>query len=100
MAAYYPSEFTLSTAYAKVLTLPYVTYMSALQGFNKLLIQHNGTLLAYSLDLVSRVGQGQAPAKSLDASLERLAKNDRNGAVSFFRVGVVAGRTLGEFLTS
>ena len=89
-------EVTRSSAYTKVLALPSITYMSALQGFNKLLILHSGNLLAYSLDLVARVGQGHASLEVLDASLERLARNDRHATVSFFRVGVVAGKTLGE----
>ncbi|KAF8575974.1 hypothetical protein K439DRAFT_1419330 [Ramaria rubella] len=80
--------------YSKILSLASVTYMSAMQGFNKLLVLHNGQLLAYSLDLVARVGQGQAPTTSIDASLERLAKPDRNGSIAFFRVGIVSERTL------
>jgi RHO1 GDP-GTP exchange protein 1/2 len=69
--------------------------MSALQGFNKLIILHNGVVMAYSLDLIARVGQGQSSHQFLDASLERLAKPERGGTILFFRVGTVAGKTLG-----
>lgn len=69
--------------------------MSALQGFNKLIILFNGSLIAYSLDLVARVGLGQTNPEILEASLERLPKPDRNGTIIFFRVGTVAEKVLG-----
>ncbi|KAF8507665.1 hypothetical protein JB92DRAFT_2832700 [Gautieria morchelliformis] len=80
--------------FSQVLPLPSVTHMAALQGFNRLIILHHGVLTAYSLDMVARVGQGQASQQALDTSSERPAKADHNGNVMFFRVGSVAGRVL------
>ena len=84
-----PSDFS------KVLALPSVTYMSTLQGFNKLIVLYNGALTTYPLDLIARVGQGQMKHQMLDLSLERIAKPERGGTIVFFRVGNIGGRTLG-----
>jgi RHO1 GDP-GTP exchange protein 1/2 len=68
--------------------------MIALQDFNKFVVQHEASLLAYSLDLLARVAQGQAPPHTLDASMEKLAGQD--GSVLFVRSGLVGNRTLRE----
>jgi len=72
--------------------------MSVLQTFNKLIILANDTITAYSLDVLSRIILGQADPKTLDSTSEKLAKSERNSSILFFRVGVVAGRTLGMYL--
>jgi hypothetical protein len=66
--------------------------MIALPDFNKFVVQHEASLLAYSLDLLARVAQGQAPPQTLDASMEKLAGQD--GSVLFARSGRVGNRTL------
>jgi hypothetical protein len=66
--------------------------MIALHDFNKFIVQHEASLLSYSLDLLARVAQGQAPPQTLDASMEKLAGQD--GSVLFARSGRVGNRTL------
>ncbi|KAF7374933.1 hypothetical protein MSAN_00379400 [Mycena sanguinolenta] len=39
--------------------------------FHRFVVQHDGTLVSYSLDLLGRVGLGQADSKSFAASLEK-----------------------------
>ena len=66
--------------------------MIALQDFNKFIVQHEASLFSYSLEILSRVAQGQAPSQTLDASMEKLAGQD--GSVLFARSGRVGNRTL------
>lgn len=70
--------------------------MIALQAFNKFVIQYDSSLYAFSLDILARVAQGQAPAQSLEASMEKLAEQD--GSVQFTRAGRIGDRTLRECL--
>ena len=46
-----------------------------LQDFNKIIIHDGSDLVSYSLEVLARVAQYQAPASSLDASLETIAED-------------------------
>ncbi|KIJ51066.1 hypothetical protein M422DRAFT_65631 [Sphaerobolus stellatus SS14] len=81
--------------YRRVFSQNGVKYMAVLQAFNKLLILHNDTITAYSLDVLSRVILGQSNVNALEATAEKVSKADsKSGTILFFRVGVVSGRTL------
>lgn len=84
--------------FQRVLPFSNVPTLIALQDFNKFIVQHDATLLCYSLDLLARVASGSAPASSLDASKEQLAGQD--GSVLFIRSGRVGNRTLREYSPS
>lgn len=84
--------------FRRVLTFSNPPTLIALQDFNKLVVQHEASLLAYSLDILARVAQGQTQPQTLDASMEKLAGQDGN--VLFARSGRVGNRTLrGSSLT-
>ncbi|KAF8506144.1 hypothetical protein BU17DRAFT_101003 [Hysterangium stoloniferum] len=85
--------------FVKVLTYPNVRHMTALPACNKLIILYNDMLLAYSFDIIARVAQEKASVDILESSVERLAKADRNTTILFFRVGIVAERTLVVYAT-
>jgi hypothetical protein len=72
--------------------------MAVLKSFNKIIILMNDIIWAYSLTVLSRVILGEADRRALDATAEKLAKADRSGTILFFRVGVVANKTLGKAL--
>ncbi|KIM84853.1 hypothetical protein PILCRDRAFT_817654 [Piloderma croceum F 1598] len=78
--------------FRRVLTFSNPPTLIALQDFNRLVVLHEASLLAYSLDLLARVAQGQAPPQTLDASMEKLAGQD--GSVLFARSGRVGNHTL------
>lgn len=60
----------------------------------KLVVLHDDQLNAYSLDIIARVSENKSSASVLEQSAERLAKAERGGSILFFRVGVVADRTM------
>jgi RHO1 GDP-GTP exchange protein 1/2 len=62
--------------------------------FNKFLIHHESSLLAYSLDILGRVALGQADVDVLNGSMEKIARHD----VIFFRHAIIGQRALGELL--
>jgi len=78
--------------FRRVLTFSNPPTLIALHDFNKFIVQHEASLLAYSVDLLARVAQGQAPPQTLDASMEKLAGQE--GSVLFARSGRVGNRTL------
>jgi hypothetical protein len=83
-----------ATGFRKVLAFSNPPTLIALQDFNKFIVQHEASLLAYSLDLLARVYQGQAPPETLDASMEKVAGHE--GSVLFARSGRIGNRTLRE----
>lgn len=63
-----------------------------LHAYNHLLLHvDRGNLLAYNLDLLARVGVGEATSTALDGSLEILSKD---GDTLFMRVGEPRGRSM------
>ncbi|KIL67598.1 hypothetical protein M378DRAFT_9368 [Amanita muscaria Koide BX008] len=60
--------------------------------FHRLIVQHEHTILSYSLDVLARVATGQAQPSSLDATMERVAGSDSN--VIFFRAAEMGQRLL------
>lgn len=92
----YELTATGNPEFRKVLRLTNPSSMAALQEHNKIVIFCDGALSSYSLDLLARVSQGQAPAQSLEASLETIAGQD--GGITFFRAGFVANRTIGVYM--
>jgi len=81
------------SAFRKVLDVPGADSIVALQNFNMIIVQHNGTLASYSLEILARVAQGQSKIQTLKDSKEVLA----DSGVQFFRVGVMADRTVVTF---
>lgn len=59
----------LLIAFHQILAFENAKNIIALQGFNKILIRHDGHLLSYFLEVLARVAQYQSPASALDASL-------------------------------
>lgn len=83
----------------QILKLPNVSRMTILQSFNKLILQCDMGVLAYSLDLLAKTISASASSLAsamqlLEASMERVTPKDET--VQFFRTGVVADRMLGE----
>jgi hypothetical protein len=71
------------------------TSVVAVPEFNKLVVHCESALFSYSLELAIRVSQGDASSKpGLDNSAEKLAQE--HGNILFFKVGRIAGRTLGK----
>ena len=68
--------------------------MVALEKFNKFLVHNESGLLSYSIDLLTRVALGQAPAQALEATQERIAGQD--GHIMLVRTGHIGNRTLGD----
>ncbi|KIY71515.1 Dbl domain-containing protein [Cylindrobasidium torrendii FP15055 ss-10] len=60
--------------------------------FNKLIVHDESTLNSYPLDLVAKVAEGKADAKSLSSSCEKIAGQPKN--VVFFRYTHVGPRLL------
>ncbi|KDQ19256.1 hypothetical protein BOTBODRAFT_51700 [Botryobasidium botryosum FD-172 SS1] len=81
------------SAFRKVLDIPGADSIVALPSFKLILVQHNGTLASYSLDILARVAQGQSKVQTLKDSREVLA----DSGVQFFRVGVMTDRTVVAF---
>lgn len=80
----------------KVMRFAEVSYMSALQGFDKLIILAGETLYAYPFQALVRVWRREADVAELGSSGERISRH-RDSSVQFFRAGVCGGRMLGEF---
>ncbi|GJJ08649.1 hypothetical protein Clacol_002868 [Clathrus columnatus] len=80
--------------YTKVLPLPSAKGIIAMPMFRKLIVLYNDQLKAYSLDIIARVVEKKVSTNVLEDSAERLAKADRGGSILFFRIGIVAERTL------
>lgn len=76
----------------KILSYGNPSSIIVLQEFNKFIVHHESYLLAYSLDLLARVAMYQAPASSLDASMEKIAGGD--GTVLFCSAGRIKQRTI------
>jgi hypothetical protein len=62
--------------------------------FHRFIVHHDGALVSYSLDLLGRVGLGQADPKSFVASSEK----HETGNVLFSNVIQVGKRVLGRLL--
>ncbi|KAG1750776.1 hypothetical protein EDB19DRAFT_1676909 [Suillus lakei] len=78
--------------FRKILSYGNPSSIIVLQEFNKFIVHHESYLLAYSLDLLARVAMYQAPASSLDASMEKIAGGD--GTVLFCSAGRIKQRTI------
>ncbi|KAJ6619767.1 hypothetical protein B0H10DRAFT_2024882 [Mycena sp. CBHHK59/15] len=66
------------------------------KSFNRFLLQHDSSLVSYSLDILGRVGLGQADPKTLVASLE---KHDTSN-VLFSKVVKIGRRVLSDRICS
>lgn len=93
-------QIMIGLEYRKVLNYYNPTSLAAIQSlgqhtFNKFLIHYETSLVSYSLDILARLASGQAQAKSLDASLERIAGHD-SSSVLFFRYANFGNRALGQ----
>ncbi|KAG8792825.1 hypothetical protein FRC12_004768 [Ceratobasidium sp. 428] len=86
------------TGIQRVLKFTEVSYMAALQKFDKLLILANETLYAYSFLSLVRVWRREADIAELTGSGERVSRH-RDGSVQFFRAGVCDGRMLVAYMT-
>jgi hypothetical protein len=75
-----------------VLQLKEPTYMVALQHFNKLVVQTEGSIYAYPLHVLAAVALGQAKRSTLEESVEKILQ----GGALFFRTGIFGQRTLCE----
>lgn len=64
--------------------------------FDKLIVHAGTSLVSYSLDVLARVGTGQAQARMLDASMEKVVAHDSN--ILLFRYAQIGQRALGESL--
>ncbi|KAH8118065.1 hypothetical protein DFH11DRAFT_1808798 [Phellopilus nigrolimitatus] len=82
--------------FSRVLTFQNVSYIAALQNYNKILIHTDGILLSYSMDILARVSQGGAAPQALDASMERVSGQDN---VTVAKVGIVKDRTIVVYAT-
>lgn len=80
------------TNFRKILSYGNPSSIIVLQDFNKFIVHHESYLLSYSLDLLARVAMYQAPASSLDASLEKIAGGD--GTVLFCSAGRIKQRMI------
>ena len=80
----------------KVMRFSEVSYMVALQGFDKLIILAGETLYAYPFQALVRVWRREADVAELTSSGERISKH-RDSPVQFFRAGMCGGRMLSEF---
>lgn len=78
--------------FRKILSYGNPSSIIVLQDFNKFIVHHESYLLAYSLDLLARVAMYQAPASSLDASMEKIAGGD--GTVLFCSAGRIKQRMI------
>jgi len=78
--------------FRKILSYRNPSSIIVLQDFNKFIVHHESYLLAYSLDILARVALYQAPASSLDASLEKNAGGD--GTVLFCCAGRIKMRMI------
>lgn len=78
--------------FRKILSYGNPSSIIVLQDANKFIVHHENYLLAYSLDILARVAMYQAPASSLDASLEKIAGGD--GTVLFCSAGRTKQRTI------
>ncbi|EJD49605.1 hypothetical protein AURDEDRAFT_182754 [Auricularia subglabra TFB-10046 SS5] len=81
-----------STSFRQVLGTPNIVSVAALEGYNKAILQADGSLYAYSLDLLVRVASGQAPRQALNASMEKISP--KSGTVQFFRLGFAFEKAL------
>jgi RHO1 GDP-GTP exchange protein 1/2 len=84
----------LLSDYRKILSFEDVKGIIALQDVNKFIIHQDGYLLSYSLEVLARVAQYQAPPSSLDASLETIA--GQNGNVLCCHAGQMGDRTISK----
>jgi hypothetical protein len=78
--------------FRKILSYEDAKSIIVLQNFNKIIIHHDTYLLSYSLEVLVRVAQYQAPPSSLDASLETIA--GQPGNVLCCQAGQIGGRTI------
>ncbi|KAG1781631.1 hypothetical protein EV702DRAFT_1177351 [Suillus placidus] len=78
--------------FRKILSYGNPSSIIVLQDFNKFIVHHESYLLAYSLDILARVAMYQAPASSLDASMEKIAGGD--GTVLFCSAGRIKQRMI------
>lgn len=78
--------------YRKILAFENAKSIIVLQDFNKIIIHHDNYLLSYSLEVLARVAQYQAPPSSLDASLETIA--GQAGNVLCCQAGQMGDRTI------
>ncbi|KAG8683640.1 hypothetical protein FRC08_014161 [Ceratobasidium sp. 394] len=85
------------TGIQRVLKLTDVTYMASLQNFDKLLVQANETLYAYSFQSLVRVWRREADIVEVTGSGERVSRH-RDTAVQFFRAGMCDGRMLVAYM--
>ncbi|KAH7106378.1 hypothetical protein BKA62DRAFT_765930 [Auriculariales sp. MPI-PUGE-AT-0066] len=81
-----------SSSFRQIMGTRNVTAIAALDGYNKAFIMVEGSLYAYSLDLMVRVATGQSPPQALEASQEKLSP--RSGTVQFFRIGFAFDKAL------
>ncbi|KAG1805037.1 uncharacterized protein HD556DRAFT_1328030 [Suillus plorans] len=79
-------------SFRKILSYGNPSSIIVLQEFNKFIVHHESYLLSYSLDILARVAMYQAPASSLDASMEKIAGED--GTVLFCTVGRIKQRMI------
>jgi len=82
----------------KVMRFADVSYMAALQGFDKLIVLAGETLYAYPFQALVRVWRREADVAELGNSGERISRH-RDSAVQFFRAGVCGGRMLVGYVT-
>ncbi|KAG2157870.1 uncharacterized protein EDB93DRAFT_730686 [Suillus bovinus] len=78
--------------FRKILSYGNPSSIIVLQDFNKFIVHHESYLLSYSLDILARVTMYQAPASSLDASMEKIAGED--GTVLFCSAGRIKQRMI------
>ncbi|KZV97410.1 hypothetical protein EXIGLDRAFT_670103 [Exidia glandulosa HHB12029] len=76
---------TDSSSFRQVLGTSNIAAIAAAEGYNKAFVLADGSLYAYSLELLVRVATGHAPRQALNASLEKLSP--KSGTVQFFRLG-------------
>lgn len=82
----------------KVLRFPEVSYMAALQAFDKLVILADEVLYAYPFQALVRVWRREADVTEVAGSGERISRH-RDSAVQFFRAGMCGGRMLVGYVT-
>lgn len=90
------THFHFIQEYTKILTLPSISNIAALQDFNQLVVLHDGSLESYNLRILTSVVIGRHSTESFAGSVEKLTPKDTS--VIFFRAGKVADRTLGKSL--
>lgn len=97
----YPIDLNvLPKGYTKILDLSSPKTIIAMPLIRKLIVLHNDQLNAYSLDIIARILEKKTSASILEQSAERLARAERGESILFFRIGVVADRTLRWFFIS